>query len=330
MAEGQLALSRRSALTSIAGALCLPGTVRAQADFPNRSVKIIVPLAPGGGGDRLVRVLAEGLAQAWGHPVVVDNRPGGGAVVGTLATIRAPADGYTLGLFGSALSINAIQPGERPYELKQVQPVARIGFQTEALFAVASFPADDVKSLVALAKSRAPNTFAYGSNGIGSSAELAGEMLNQMGGVRLQHIPYNGAARMFADMLGGQLPLGIAVMSSALPHIASGQLKVLGVTSSKRSALFPQFPAMGETLPGFDAGNWAGICAPAGTPAVIVQRIARGIITVLQDSQMRKAIADLGVELAPLEPAEFGSFISEEVARFSKLQTRIGASGGRS
>jgi tripartite-type tricarboxylate transporter receptor subunit TctC len=240
---------RRTLLTAAAAGIAVPAFAQPQR-FPSRSVKIVLPQPPGGAADRLARMLGDRLQAYWKQPVVMDNRPGGGVVIGTLAVVRAPADGYTIGLLGSSLSINAVQRKDLPYEVKDLQPLARVGYYTVALVAAANFPANNVKELIALAKSRPPNTVSFGSNGIGTSAQLAGEMLNHMGGIEMQHVPYNGAAKMYTDIIGGVLPIGFSVVTSAEQFVKAGQMKVLGLTGAQRSALFPQWPAIAETLPG--------------------------------------------------------------------------------
>ena len=296
----------------------------AQSFEPNRAVKLIVPQSAGGAADRLARVFAKKLEARWKQAVVVENRPGGGVVVGTLATARSAPDGYTLGLLGSSLSINAVQRKDLPYDIfKDLLPLARVGYYTVALVAVTSFPANDVKGLIALAKSK-PGKLFYGSNGIGTSAHLAGEMLNHMAGVDLQHVPYNGAAKMYTDMLSGEIPLGFSIATSAEPFIKDGRMKVLGVTSTQRSALYPAWPAIAETLPGFESVNWAGFVAPAGVPEELVRRISDDILAVLRAPDMVTMIADMGIELSPLAPAEFEAFLRSEVARFATLTKPLG------
>lgn len=309
--------SRRALLGAAVLSLIAPTLARAQ-DFPSRPVRVILPQPPGGAADRLARMLGERLEARWKQPVVLENKPGGGVVVGTLATVRAPADGYTIGLLGSSLSINAVQRKDLPYEIKDLQPLARVGYYTVALVAAASFPANDVKGLIALAKSQ-PNKYSFGSNGIGTSAQLAGDMLNHMAGIELQHVPYNGAAKMYTDMLGGQVPVGFSVVSSAEGFIKAGQMKVLGVTSAQRSPLFPQWPAIAETLPGYEAVNWAGFCGPAGLSRELVQRISADLLAVLKAPDMAKVLADMGIDLAPLGPREFDAFIHSEVKRFAAV-----------
>ena len=311
--------TRRVLLRGIAAGLCAPALVRAQAPFPSRPVKLVLPQPPGGAADRLARMLADRLEARWKQPVVLDNKPGGGVVVGTLATVRAPADGHTIGLLGSSLSINAVQRTDLPYQIKDLQPLARVGYYTMALVAPANFPASDVKGLIALAKSHPANHYSFGSNGIGTSAQLGGDLLNHMAGIQLQHVPYNGAAKMYTDMIGGQVPLGFSVVSSAEAFIKSGQMKVLGVTSAQRSPLYPQWPTIAETLPGYESVNWAGFCAPAGLPRDLTQRLSDDILAVLRAPDMAKVLADMGIEVAPLGADEFQAFIQSELRRFAAV-----------
>ena len=328
MRQVQPPSTRRSILQ--AAAVLAGGLIqgRAWADtFPSRPVKLLLPQPPGGAADRLARVFGEHLQARWKQPVVIENRPGGGVVIGTLATARAAPDGYTLGLLGSSLSINAVQRKDLPYDsLKDLQPVARVGYYTVALVAERSFPANDIRELVALAKPQ-PGKFSFGSNGIGTSAQVAGEMLNHMAGIQLTHVPYNGASKMYTDIIGGQIPLGFSVASSAEAFIKSGQLKVLGVTSRQRSALYPQWPAIAETLPGFEAVNWAGFAAPAGIEAKLLAQISGDLLAVLSAPDVLKSMAEMGIEVAPLGPADFRTFIQDEIKRFAEIMKPLAKSG---
>ena len=328
MRQVQPPSTRRSILQ--AAAVLAGGLIqgRAWADtFPSRPVKLLLPQPPGGAADRLARVFGEHLQARWKQPVVIENRPGGGVVIGTLAIARAAPDGYTLGLLGSSLSINAVQRKDLPYDsLKDLQPVARVGYYTVALVAERSFPANDIRELVALAKPQ-PGKFSFGSNGIGTSAQVAGEMLNHMAGIQLTHVPYNGASKMYTDIIGGQIPLGFSVASSAEAFIKSGQLKVLGVTSRQRSALYPQWPAIAETLPGFEAVNWAGFAAPAGIEAKLLAQISGDLLAVLSAPDVLKSMAEMGIEVAPLGPADFRTFIQDEIKRFAEIMKPLAKSG---
>lgn len=308
---------RRRQLLGAAATAALGCSIPARADrFPARPVKIVLPQPAGGAADRLARILALRLEAKWNQSVVVENKPGGGVVIGTLAAARSAPDGYTFALLGSSLSINAVQRTDLPYDaLKDLQPLARVGYYTVALLAPASFPANNVTELIALAKKQ-PGKLSFGSNGIGTSAQIAGEMLNHMGGIHMLHIPYNGAAKLYNDMVGGLVPLGFAVASSADAFIKAGQLKVLGVTSAKRSPQYPQWPTIAETLPGYEVVNWAGLCAPAGLPSAITQQLASDLQAVLAEPDVVRQIADMGIELSPQDPAAFAAFLRTEIDSF--------------
>lgn len=310
-------------VAALAG-MALTPALRAQQDFPSHPLRIVLPQPPGGAADRLARLIAERLEARWKQPVVVEHKPGGGVVVGTMTTVRAAPDGYTIGLLGSSLSINAVQRTDLPYDtLRDLLPIARVGYYTVVLVAVPSFPANNIQELIAHVKAQ-PGRISFGSNGIGTSAHLAGEMLNHMAGIQLVHVPYNGAARMYTDMVGGHIPLGFSIATSADPFVKSGQLKVLGVTSTKRSPLYPQWPAIAETLPGFEAINWAGFAAPAGVPRDVAQRLADDIQAVLAIPEMGKALAEMGIEVSPQGPDEFGAFIRSEIQRFGAIIKPLG------
>ena len=317
---------RRRVLLAALATLAAPAPALAQGSrFPTRPVKILVPQPPGGAADRLGRMVGERLEAHWKQSVVLENKPGGGVVIGTQALARSPADGYTIGLLGSSLSINAVQRKDLPYEVKDLQPLARVGYYTVALVAASNFPANDIKGLIALAKSQPAKSISFGSNGIGTSAQVAGEMLNHMAGIELQHVPYNGAAKMYTDIIGGVLPIGFSVVSSAENFIKSGQMKVLGLTSARRSPLYPQWPTIAETVPDFEAVNWAGFCGPAGLPREITQRLGEDLLAVLNTPEMTKALAAMGIEHAPQGPAEFAAFIQSEMKRFALITQPLAA-----
>ncbi|TFZ04500.1 tripartite tricarboxylate transporter substrate-binding protein [Ramlibacter rhizophilus] len=310
-------LTRRTLLAALAAAAA-PTFAQGQA-FPTGPVKLILPQPPGGAAGRLARMIGDRLEAHWKQAVVVEHKPGGGVVIGTQAVSRSAPDGHTIGLLGSSLTINAVQRNDLPYQVKDLQALARVGYYTVGLVAAANFPADDIKGLVALAKKQPPDSISFGSNGIGTSAQLAGEMLNHMAGIQLQHVPYNGAAKMYTDIMGGVLPIGFSVVSSAEQFVKSGQMKVLGVTSSQRSPLYPQWPAIAETLPGFEAVNWAGFFGPAGIPAPIVRQLGTDLLAVLGTPEMVKALAAMGIEHAPQGPAEFTDFAHGELKRFAAI-----------
>lgn len=317
-------LSRRAALAALAAA-GLSAPARAQQKFPAKPVKIVLPQPPGGAADRLARLIGDRLEARWKQAVVMENKPGGGVVIGTQAVARAAPDGYTIGLLGSSLSINAVQRKDLPYDIKDLQPLARVGYYTIALVASADFAANDIKSLVAMAKKLPANQLSFGSNGVGTAAHVGGELLNHMAGIELQHVPYNGAAKMYTDIIGGSLPMGFSVVSSAETFIKAGQLKVLAVTSAQRSPLYPNWPTVAETVPGFEVVNWAGFCAPAGLPRELTQQLGDDLLAVLKAEDMGRQLAAMGIEQAPQGPAEFGAFIQSEMKRFAEALKPLAA-----
>ncbi|MDA7415264.1 tripartite tricarboxylate transporter substrate binding protein [Xenophilus arseniciresistens] len=311
--------SRRLALQILGLAGLAPAFHAWGQSYPSRTVNLIVPQTAGGAADRLARILAERLEARWKRSVIVENKPGGGVVIGSTALARAPRDGHTFGLLGSSLSINAVQRSDLPYDaVKDFTPLARLGYYTTVLVADRSLPANSIQELVALAK-KEPGKLSFGSNGIGTAAQLAGELLKRTAGIDMLHVPYNGAAKLYTDMVGGLVPMGFAVASSAEPFVKSGQLKVLGVTSARRSPLYPDWPAIAETYPGYEAVNWAGFCGPAGIAPAVAEKISADIVALLMDEQVARLMADMGFEVAALPPEAFGRFIRDEIQRFAQV-----------
>jgi tripartite-type tricarboxylate transporter receptor subunit TctC len=289
--------------------------------FPSRQVHVIVPQAPGGAADQMIRVIAERLRAQWNQPVVVEYKPGGGSVLATQTVARSTPDGYTLGTAGSSLTLNAVLRKNLPYRMQDVMPLARIGYYTTVLVAFPSVAAKDVAEVIALAKK---SPLHYGSNGVGSAAHLAGALLNHRAGIEMEHVPYNGAAKMYTDMVGGRLPLGFAIAGSADTFVKSGQLKVIGVTNATRSSLYPSWPAISETLPGYEAVNWAGIYGPAGLPKAVAEQLSADIVKALRHAETRAALTSMGVEVAEQNADEFSAFIARDVERIVPVAKQIG------
>ncbi len=303
------------ALATLAAAL-LACAVHA---FPTRPVTIIVPQPPGGANDALTRAIAQKLQDAWGQSVVVDFRPGGGVIVGTQALARAPADGHTLGLITSGHSLNQALRRDLPYDsVRDFALVARIGYYVMALVAVPAFEANDVKGLVAAAKAR-PGAVQYASLGIGGATHLAGELLKLLAKVDLQHVPYNGSAPAYRDMLGGRVPVAFVILNSALPHVRAGRLKVLAVTNPRRSQIYPEYPTIGESLPGYELTSWAGFAVPGATPKELVQKLSADVLAALQSTDVRQKLTDYGLEVAPQGAAEFEAFARSETTRLGTI-----------
>jgi tripartite-type tricarboxylate transporter receptor subunit TctC len=318
-------LNRRSIL-ALGATIFGPFTTRALASdaaatFPDHVVHVVVPQAAGGAADTMARFLAAQLGTLWHQSVIVDNKPGGGSALATAFVTHSQPDGYTIGTAGSSLTINAVLRKKQPYELSEVLPIARIGYYTTALVATPGLAANNVRELIALAKTQPLN---FGSNGVGSAAHLAGELLNEMAGLQMQHVPYNGATKMYGDMIGGRLQLGFAIASSAEPFVKRGQLKVIGVTNATRSPLFPDWPAISETLPGYEAINWAGIYGPVGIAPEIVGKLSATFLEVLRNGETRKTLTALGIEVAEQGSAEFAAFLKSDVQRIARLAKTIG------
>jgi tripartite-type tricarboxylate transporter receptor subunit TctC len=287
--------------------------------FPTRPVTIIVPQPPGGANDALVRTIAQKLQESWGQAVVLDFRPGGGVIVGTQALARSPADGHTLGLITSGHGLNQALRTDLPYDsVKDFAPVARIGYYVMALVAVPAFEANDVKGLVAAAKAK-PGTVQYASLGIGGATHLAGELLKLLAHVDMQHVPYNGSAPAYRDMLGGRVPVAFVILNSALPHVRAGRLKVLAVTNPKRSQIYPEYPTIGESVPGYELISWAGLAVPGATPREVVQKLSADVLAALQSSEVRQKLTDYGLEVAPQGAAEFEAFMRSEAVRMGTI-----------
>ena len=305
-------------------ALCLVSSDVRSKEFPERPVRLIVPLPPGGATDVVARLLAQKLEAAWGQPVVLDHKPGGGTVIGAQAVASAPPDGHTLGIVISAFTINPTLRKDLPYDtLKDFAPVTQIGNTLMALVGTPEAPAD-LNALVAAAKQR-PGELAYASLGVGTGTHLAGELLKMRAGIDLLHVPYAGSAPAYKDLLGGRVPLAFVLLQSALPHVRAGRLKVLGVTAAKRSEAYPEYPALAEQLPGFSVDSMFGLVAPGATPKALVARIGSDAAAALRDAALRAKYAELGMDPVGSSPEAFGAFLRAEIAKWAPVVKASGA-----
>ena len=305
-------------------ALCLFSSDVCSKEFPERPVRLIVPLPPGGATDVVARLLAQKLEAAWGEPVVLDHKPGGGTVIGAQAVASAPPDGHTLGIVISAFTINPTLRKDLPYDtLKDFAPVTQIGNTLMALVGAPEAPAD-LNALVAAAKQR-PGELAYASLGVGTGTHLAGELLKMRAGIDLLHVPYAGSAPAYKDLLGGRMPLAFVLLQSALPHVRAGRLKVLGVTAAKRSEAYPEYPALAEQLPGFSVDSMFGLVAPGATPKALVARIGSDAAAALRDAALRAKYAELGMDPVGSSPEAFGAFLRAEIAKWAPVVKASGA-----
>lgn len=315
---------KRSALALLGCALALCWEVVPAQTWPARPVTLIVPQAPGGANDRAARLVAEKLEEAWHQSVLVDFKPGGGVVVGTQYVAHAAPDGYTIGIVTSAYATNPSLRKDLPYDaMKDFTAVARLGYYVMGVVAHPSLQASNMKELIAMAKQH-PGELEFGSNGIGTAAHLGGELLETMAGIDMLHVPYNGGAPLYRDMIAGRVRTAFVIMGSAMPHVKAGKMKVLALTNPKRSELYPDYPVVAETVPGYSMTTWIGFVVPAATPADVVQKISADVVKIAGMPEMREKFAALGLEAAPLSAPEFGRFIGEEIDRIHAIVEKSG------
>jgi tripartite-type tricarboxylate transporter receptor subunit TctC len=319
-----MSLASRLAVGIVAG-LALAGPAKAQ-DYPSKPIRLVVPFAAGGATDVLARLVGERLTASLGQQVVVDNRPGAGGNIGSDIVARAEPDGYTI-LMG-AVGTHAINPSlypKMPYDpVKDFAPVTLVASVPNVLVVNPEVPAKSVQELIDLAKAK-PGELNFASSGNGTSIHLSGELFKAMTGTDIVHVPYKGSGPAVTDLLGGQVQMMFDNMPSSLPHVKAGKLRALGVTSAKRSPALPEVPTIAEAgVPGYDATSWFGILAPAGTPEPVVTRLQGAIVQALGEPEMRQRMADLGAEPVGDTPAEFGQFITAELAKWAKVVNDAG------
>ena len=299
----------------------------AESHYPSRAIRWIVPLPPGGGADIVARTIAERLAKGFGQQVVVDNRGGGGTVIGAQLAAQAPADGYTW-LLGTATThaINASLVKKLPYDpLKDFAPVTLVAVLPQIFIAHSSLPANTLRDVIALARLR-PGEILYASSGNGSANQLAVEMLKSVTGISLVHVPYKGISAAIPDLLAGNVQLMSTTIAPVVPHLKSKRLKAYAVASARRSALLPEVPTTAEAgAAGVEATSWNGVMVPGGTPREIVTRIHADVVSVMKQPDIAEKFASYGVEPAVNTPAEFVTFIERETARYAKVVKESGA-----
>jgi len=300
-----------------------PGIGLAQ-DFPTKTIRIIVPVTAGGPTDAFARILGNGISAALKRPVIVENRPGASGIIGTDFVAKAPADGYTLLLIASGHAVNPSLYKNLPYETNELTPLSLVATSPNVVVAHPSLPANSIKELIALAKSR-PGQLTYASTaGVGSGSHLSAELFKSMAYVDINHVPYKGNAPALNDLLGGHVMLMFTGVGPMLTHIKSGKLKALAVTSRERLAPLPDVPAIDETLPGYEARSWWGILGPAKMPRDVVALLNREIVKVLSTPEVRAQFAALDVEGRGSTSQEFGAFIQTEMERTSKIVRALG------
>ena len=306
--------------------LLLCATTAIAQGYPAKPVRWVVPFPPGGGTDLISRVIAAELSKLWGVQVVADNRPGGGGTLGLGIAAKMPADGYTL-VLGQASNI-AVAPGlyaKLPYDpLKDLQPITQVIATPIVIVSHPSFPAKNVKELVAYAKAR-PGAVTFGSPGNGTIGHLSLEMLKSMAKIDMLHIPYKGASVAITELIGGQIIIYGSSMPPALPLINAGKLRALGVSSAKRLAPLPAVPTVAESgVKDYEAVNWYGVLAPAGLPKEIVTKLHDDIVRILKQADVQERFKGEGGDVVGNTPEEFAAFMQKEVPKWSKVVREAG------
>jgi len=302
------------------GAAPLAVHISAQGGYPNKPIKIIAPVQPGGGVDLVARTIGDRLSRSLGQPIVVENLSGGGGVVGSLATARAAPDGYTLmvGYVGTHGTNPAVR--KLPYDaVRDFTPIAMVGGTPNVLVVSPKLRVATLRELVDYAKAH-PGQLSYGSSGPGTLTHLAMEQLRIAADLDVVHVPYRGIGPAFVDLLGGQTQLMFPGLAAALPHIKAGKVKALAVTGKSRHKLLPDVPTFAESgYAGFDGVQWYGIVGPANLPAPIVKRLNEEINTLLANPELAERLSGEALEPMPMTPDEFGKYIRDDIARWSKL-----------
>lgn len=312
-------IARRTVLAAASLGLAAPAAL-AQAPLPSRPVTVVVPFSTGGSVDAVMRVLKPHLEQAFGQPVVMDYRPGGATAVGAATVARARPDGHTIGIVIDAFTVNPSLYRNLPYDtLADLAPVTKIGTMPLVVTVNAGGPYATLVALMEAARAR-PNAVSYATVGVGSMNHLAAEMLARTAGAQMTHVPYRGGGPAVTDLLGRHVDMMVMSLTLARPHLDSGGLRALAVTSEQRAPGLPEVPTVIETGIGHvTAEGWQGVVAPAGTPAEIVQRLHRDFAGVLRLPPVREALGTLGVVIAAATPEDFGAFLRADIAAWARL-----------
>ena len=304
----------------------IAGYAQAQV-YPAKSIRWIVPFPPGGGTDIISRTLAQKLTESWGQQVIADNRPGSGGTIGLAAAAKLPADGYNV-VLGQLANV-AIAPAlyaKLPYDpVKDFTPVTLALKSPLILVAHPSFPARNVKELIAVAKSK-PEAVTFGSPGNGTTGHLGTEIIRTAGGVKMTHIPYKGASPAFTGLLGGEIAIYMSSIQPAIPMLNARRVKALGVTSSTRIATLPDVPTIAESgLPGYEVTNWYGVMMPAGVPKEVLAKLHGELARILKVPEVQQRFQAEGGDTAPNTPEQFAAFIRTEMVKWEKAVRESGA-----
>lgn len=321
----------KNTLTAVAVASTLAGALLAAStqaqQYPSRPIRAVVPLAPGGGTDTVGRLVFAKLSELLGQQIVVDNRGGGGGVIGTDLVAKATADGYTL-LMGS-ITTNAVNPvlyKKLPYDhIRDFAPISMVGTVPNVLVVHSSVPAKSVKEFIAYAKAN-PGKISYGSAGIGSAPHLSMELIKSMGGINMVHVPYKGSGPALADVLGGQLQALCSSLAGLLPHIKAGRVRALGVTTTTRNPQLPDVPTIAEAgIPGYEVVIWYALFAPARTPPAILARLNAETVKALNSEDLKQRLILQGLDVGSSTQDQLMAFVKSETTKWAKVAKDSGA-----
>ncbi|SRR5258706_2420456 len=297
----------------------------AAAAFPSKSITIVIPASPGGAIDITARLIGQKLSEAWGKPVVIDNKAGATGTIGTDFVAKSAPDGHTLALVASSHAINPSMFKKLPFDtVKSFEPVVLTHVVPLMLVVTPSLPAKNVQELIAYVKAN-PGTLSFASSGAGGAPHMSGELFKSMAGLDMVHIPYKGSTAAHSDLMGGRTSLMFDTVAAISPHVKSGKVRALAVTTAKRSAAAPDVPTMAEAgLKGYETSTWGGILAPAGTPKEIVAKLNAEINKALNAPDVRSRMIGAGIEPAGGTPQQFAGFIQSEMTKWAKVAKDAG------
>jgi len=316
----RICVARHFAIHAMLAWPLLTAGALAQQDYPTRPIRIVVPSSPGGGTDILARQIAQKLTERWGQQVIVDNRPGAGQMIGIELVAKAAPDGYTLVMTATPLALNTVLYKKVPYDpVRDFAPISQVAAMPNIIVTHPALPARTIRELIALARSH-PGQLVYASSGVGTGPHLSMELFLTMAGVKMGHVPYKGTNPGMIDTMAGQIQVLMSTLLPPLPHIKTGRLRALGVTSSKRVSSLREVPTVAEAgVPGYEVVGWYGIAAPANTPRDVINKLYSEIANILQSPETREKLAADGAEPVGSTPEQFTAFIQSEIDKWSRV-----------